>query len=107
MTDSKLDVNNETIPHKNKGLVASYRAKTYQLLEGHSNISVVAKGINLFLIVLIITNVIAAIFESEPSYHAKYLHQFALFEFISLSLFCCEYFLRLWCCVEAKEYAEL
>ncbi len=106
MTEPKLDANNEKLTIESKALAQSYRAKAYQLLEGHSNISVVAKSINLLLIILIITNVIAAIFESEPSYHERYLHQFALFEFVSLSIFCGEYFLRLWCCVEAEEYAE-
>ena len=88
-------------------LKQTYRVKAYQLLEGHSNISLTAKAINLFLIVLIISNVIAAIFESESSYHDKYALQFALFEFTSLSLFCIEYFIRLWCCVEAEEYKEI
>lgn len=101
MTEPKLDKNKPT------GLTRSYRAKAYELLEGHSNISTVAKSINLVLIILIISNVIAAIFESEPSYHDKYLSEFALFEFISLSIFCTEYILRLWCCVEAKEAAGL
>lgn len=88
-------------------LKQTYRVKAYQLLEGHSNISLTAKAINLFLIVLIISNVIAAIFESESSYHDKYALQFALLEFTSLSLFCIEYFIRLWCCVEAEEYKEI
>jgi len=102
MTESKLDTNNEAI-----ALTQSFRAKAYQLLEGQSNISIVAKCINLCLIILIVSNVIAAIVESESSYHDRYLHEFALFEIISLSIFCGEYFLRLWCCVEAKEYAKL
>lgn len=85
----------------------AYRSKAYQLLEVNSNISNVAKGINVFLIILIITNVIAAIFESDSNYHAIYQAQFAWFELISLGIFCAEYILRVWCCVEAKEYCEL
>lgn len=102
MTDSKLDVSNTS-----NSDAQSYRTQAYQLLEGHSDISIVAKSINLFLIILIISNVIAAIFESESNYHEQYLIEFAVFEFISLSIFCGEYLLRLWCCVEAKEYAHL
>jgi voltage-gated potassium channel len=102
MTESKLEVNIATQP-----VAQSYRATAYQLLEGHSKISIVAKSINIFLIILIISNVIAAIFESESNYHEQYSVEFALFEFISLSIFCAEYFLRLWCCVETKEYAHL
>lgn len=102
MTQTQTNKNSESI-----ALTQTYRAKAYQLLEGHSNISATAKAINLFLIVLIISNVLAAIFESDSNYHDKYLHQFALFEFISLSIFCIEYFIRLWCCVEAEEYKHL
>jgi voltage-gated potassium channel len=102
MTDLKLDANNAT-----STVTKTYRSKAYQLLEGHSNIGIVAKSINLFLIILIITNVIAAIFESESHFHQQFLSEFAAFEFISLSIFCGEYLLRLWCCVEAKEYAHL
>ena len=102
MTKSKIDGNigEDTVARSN-------RSKAYQLLEAHTNISIAAKSINILLIILIITNVVAAIFESDVTYHEKYLHQFALFEFISLSIFCGEYLLRLWCCVEAKEYAHL
>ncbi|MDX2367230.1 MAG: ion transporter [Colwellia sp.] len=76
------------------------RTKTYQLLESETSKNFTAKAINLFLIVLIISNVIAAIFESEANYHDVYHQEFALFEFISLSLFCVEYLLRVWCCIE-------
>ncbi|OUR78732.1 hypothetical protein A9Q75_13450 [Colwellia psychrerythraea] len=69
MTESKLDTAITT-----KTVAQSYRAN---LLEGHSNVSVVAKSINLFLIVLIISNVIAAIFESESNYHEQYLVEFS------------------------------
>ncbi len=102
MTESNLDVNIAEKP-----VAQSYRAIAYQLLESHSKVSILAKSINFFLIILIISNVIAAIFESESSYHEQYLVEFAVFEFISLSIFCGEYLLRLWCCVEAKEYADL
>lgn len=102
MTESKFDTS-----LTNSSQRQSYRAKAYLLLEGRTNISVVAKGINLFLIILIVSNVIAAIFESESNYHEQYLFEFALFEVISLSIFCVEYLIRLWCCVEAKEYAHL
>ncbi|MCJ8294767.1 MAG: ion transporter [Colwellia sp.] len=102
MTQSMLD----TSVTKN-ALGQSYRAKAYKLLESQSNLSIAAKSINFFLIVLIMTNVIATIFESESYYHEQYLFEFALFEFISLSIFCAEYLIRVWCCVEAEEYSQL
>jgi len=82
----------------------SLRTKTYQLLESETRKNFAAKAINLFLIVLIISNVIAAIFESEADYHDIYIQEFALFEFISLSLFCVEYLLRVWCCIDNPKY---
>ncbi len=85
----------------------SLRAKAYQLLENDTNRSISAKVINLLLIILIISNVIAAIFESEADYHQLYQQEFALFELISLSIFCVEYLLRVWCCIEGKKYQYL
>jgi voltage-gated potassium channel len=82
----------------------SLRTKTYQLLESETSKNFVAKAINFFLIVLILSNVIAAVFESEADYHELYHQEFALFEFISLSLFCVEYLLRVWCCIENPKY---
>lgn len=82
----------------------SLRLKTYQLLESEISKNFTAKVINLLLIILIITNVCAAIFESEANYHQLYQQEFALFERISLSIFCIEYLFRLWCCVENEKY---
>ena len=102
MTQSTLD----TSVTKNV-LGQFYRTKAYQLLESQSNLTIAAKSINFLLIILIMTNVIATIFESESYYHEQYLFEFALFEFISLSIFCAEYLIRVWCCVEAEEYSQL
>lgn len=85
----------------------SIRTKTYRLLESETSKNFTTKAINLFLIVLIISNVIAAIFESEAIYHDIYHQEFALFEFISLSLFCVEYLLRVWCCIENPKYRNI
>ncbi len=90
-----------------KPLPITLRAKTYQLLESDINSSLLTKTVNIFLIVLIISNVVAAIFESEAGYHTIYAKQFALFELISLSIFCFEYILRLWCCVESEKYQSI
>ncbi|TMM41922.1 ion transporter [Colwellia ponticola] len=102
MTEPKLAVNSAS-----NTMTQSYRATTYQLLEEHTNMTLIAKIINISLIMLIITNVIATIFESESSYHQQYLVEFTVFELISLTIFCIEYGLRVWCCVEAKKYQNL
>ena len=85
----------------------SLRAKVYQLLESDFHQSYLAKSINIMLILLIVSNVIAAIFESEPKYHDLYQQEFALFELISLSIFCFEYLLRVWCNAESPNYKGL
>jgi len=83
------------------------REKTFQLLESDYRQSLFSKWVNLFLILLIVSNVVAAIFSSDDYYHERYLQEFALFENISLSIFCVEYLLRMWCNVEAKSYQGL
>lgn len=96
----------DTLPNEHTS-VESLRSKTYRLLESETRKNFAAKAINLFLIVLIITNVIAAIFESESAYNNLFHQEFALFEFISLSLFCIEYLLRVWCCIENPKFQDI
>lgn len=84
--------------------VANLRNKTYQLLESETSSSVTAKIITWSLILLIVSNVAGVIIASERDYYHSYNDTFILFELISLSIFCFEYLLRLWCCVEAEEY---
>ncbi|MDO6489527.1 ion transporter [Colwellia sp. 4_MG-2023] len=80
------------------------RVKTYQLLESETKSGITAKLVTWLLIILIISNVAAAITSSDSDYYLLYKHAFILFETISLSIFCFEYLLRVWCCVEAEEY---
>lgn len=88
-------------------VLSSLRVKTYQLLESETNTSIAAKAITWSLVLLIITNVIAVIFSSDPDYYRSYKSAFIIFEVISLSIFCFEYILRLWCCIEADEYQNI
>jgi len=53
---------------------------------------------DIFMIVLIVTNVIAIILESEPSLHDVYHKFFLDFEIISVAIFTVEYIMRVWCC---------
>jgi len=87
--------------------ISSLRVKTYQLLESETKSSITAKVVTWLLIILIISNVAATIAASEPDYFISYKNAFILFESISLTIFCFEYLLRVWCCVEAKEYQGL
>lgn len=87
--------------------ISQLRFKTYQLLESETGSSLTAKIITWFLISLIITNVAAVIIASEQEYYQLHKELFVTFELISLSLFCLEYLLRVWCCVEATKYKSL
>ena len=63
-----------------------------------------SRYVDIFLIVLIITNVIAVMLESEPALSAKYKTGFFVFELFSVLIFSVEYILRVWSCVEDKKY---
>ncbi|TRX54952.1 ion transporter [Thalassomonas sp. M1454] len=87
--------------------ISTLRKQAFQLLERHNHNSVFAKYFNLFLIILIITNVIAVIFESDAKISQQYHAEFALFEVISISIFTIEYLVRLWVCVESYQLSAL
>lgn len=82
----------------------SLRVKAFQLLESETTSSTVAKIVTWFLIILIISNVTATIAASERDYYLLYKDSFILFEIFSLSIFCIEYLIRVWCCVEDEKY---
>jgi voltage-gated potassium channel len=82
------------------------RNNTFQLIEGTVHQSSKSKLINLFLIILIITNVFAIILESDKSINAKYANEFMRFELFSVCIFSIEYCLRLWVCVESTRFKE-
>jgi voltage-gated potassium channel len=85
----------------------SLRVKTYQLLESETKTGITAKIVTWLLIILIISNVIAAIMSSDLDTYLVHKHSFILFETISLIIFCFEYLLRVWCCVEADKYQDI
>ncbi|WP_130802723.1 ion transporter [Acinetobacter ihumii] len=62
--------------------------------------SPLSRLINFFLIILIVTNVLAVMLESVDSIYWAYKPFFDGFEFISIGLFSIEYLLRLWCVPE-------
>ena len=63
-----------------------------------------SRHVDIFLIVLIISNVIAVMLESEPALSEKYKTEFFIFELFSVLIFSIEYVLRVWSCVEDKKY---
>lgn len=83
------------------------RAKTYLLLENETNNNFATKAVTFFLIFLIVANVTAVILESEATINQRFATQFYWFEVVSLSIFCIEYLLRVWCCVESIKYQHM
>ncbi|MBZ5537251.1 MAG: ion transporter [Acidobacteriia bacterium] len=60
--------------------------------------------IHSFLMVLILTNVLAVILESVHPLKAKLAREFSLFDGFSVAVFTFEYLLRLWVCTFNQEY---
>ena len=54
--------------------------------------------VDIFLIALITTNVLAIVIETVPELGARYRRFFDLFEFVSVLVFTVEYILRVWSC---------
>ncbi len=61
-----------------------------------------SRAIDVFLIILISASVVAVIIESMPGIESRYGNALALFEVFTIAVFTVEYFLRLWCSVEAE-----
>jgi voltage-gated potassium channel len=75
------------------------RKKTYQILEKHAG-GKIGFSINLFLVLLIISSVIAVILESDQDIAQSYKNGFYLFEIIAFSVFSLDYLLRVWVAAE-------
>ncbi len=76
----------------------------YQVLENHgTELSLLARIINLGLMLLILLNVISIIISSESTIHQDYLTFFELFEVFSLIIFTLEYFIRVWVSIEHND----
>ena len=65
-----------------------------------------ARGIDIFLLLLILLNVLVVLLESVAGLNEKYGEIFHHFEMISVLVFSLEYVLRLWVCTERGEFAE-
>lgn len=76
------------------------RTRLYRILEDGYPEIVAGRYVDLFLIVLISLNVIAAIIETVAPIRSRYGAQFDLFEAVSIVIFTVEYLARIWVCVE-------
>ncbi|MGI9420539.1 MAG: ion transporter [Geminicoccaceae bacterium] len=69
----------------------------------HQGVIRASRGIDGFLIALIILNVAAVILESVPSIEARFAAFFLWFERFSVAVFTVEYVVRIWSAIEASE----
>ncbi|WP_440055180.1 ion transporter [Pseudoalteromonas sp. T1lg65] len=83
------------------------REKSAAILEATGPYRRVGHAIDIFLIVLILSNVVAIVLESEAKIAKAYKLEFFYFEMISVAIFAVEYLLRLWCCVDKFDYRTL
>jgi voltage-gated potassium channel len=87
--------------------LTAFRLTTFNILYGNTDKSKLAKYVNMFLISLIVTNIIAVIFESDPVLGKTYKNEFYYFELISITIFTIEYLARIWAAPEKAEYFEI
>ncbi len=80
------------------------RQRTAQLLEPRREGDRLGNLIDLGLMILIISNVIAEMFATLPGYAEAWGDLLWHFEFVSVVIFSVEYVLRLWSCVELPAY---
>jgi voltage-gated potassium channel len=80
------------------------RRRLYDVLEMRETDSLFSRLLNMFLMSLIVTNVVAIILESVQEYHLHYAAWFWYFEIFSVAVFSIEYLTRLWVCVESNSY---
>lgn len=80
----------------------SVRRSVFRALETAKDGDRVSRIVDVCLIALIATSVIAVILESMPSMEARFGEELALFEVITVAIFTVEYLLRLWSSVEIE-----
>ena len=76
----------------------SLKRRIYQIVDAEHSDDLLSKGVNRFLVVLIILNTLAVIFDSVPSYSLYYGSFFRAFEIFSVTIFTVEYLIRIWTC---------
>jgi voltage-gated potassium channel len=82
------------------------RRRTYELLEREVGDSRLDLAFDLFITVLIVTNVCAVMLETVVWIEAPYHPFFVGFELFSVAVFSAEYVLRLWSCTADPRYAD-
>ncbi len=82
-----------------------FKRRTYELLEREVGQTRFDRAFDLFITVLIVTNVLAVMLETVEWVKSPMEPYFAAFEVFSVTVFTAEYLLRLWSCTSDPRYA--
>jgi len=74
------------------------QSRIHEILEIGKEGDAVSRGVDIFLIFLILTNVAAVIIETIPGLSPRFLRLLHVFDIFSVLLFTVEYLLRIWSC---------
>ena len=88
------------------GAQLGLRAKMHHILEAGHAAGTLGAALETFLIVLIVTNVVAAALETVPSINAEFGPLLVAFEVVSVAIFTVEYCLRLWTVPEDPRFRK-
>ena len=83
--------------------LATLKLKVFELMEKDD--LVMARIIDIFLLILILLNVIAVVLESVSSLHGRFGTFFVEFEIFSVMVFTVEYLLRIWVCTMRNQFS--
>lgn len=80
------------------------RKRIYEILEkDHTGADRVSTYVDYFLQILILLNVAAVLVASVKGLRQELVDELYLFELVSVSIFCVEYCLRVWCSIEGDK----
>ncbi len=80
------------------------RQWAYRVLNPEDRETRVSSLINYLIIILILANIVAMSLATEAKLIISYSKYFLVFEWVSVTLFSIEYFLRLWSITESRQY---
>jgi len=80
----------------NIGLGVGPKRRLHEIVDAEHSNDLLSKGVNIFLITLILLNTLAVVLESVNSYRLDYGTLFRAFEIFSVTIFTIEYLIRVW-----------
>jgi voltage-gated potassium channel len=81
--------------------ITSIKRKSFETLEGNAS-----NPINVFLVIIIISNVLAVILSSVKEINVRFSDFFRVFELFSVMVFSIEYAVRIWSCTAEERYSR-